>query len=303
MELQPPLPLPPPAPVDGSTAAATTADAPDQATPSADKAAKLANWSLASGGAAVLIPGVEIAAVTLGVMSLNAIDDESDDEPDDDSDDELTRRKALAGIVLGVLAFLMHLLAVIVLLLMLFYSPQSRQQARTPVPPAPVPSQFPLEGLGAAAAPSRQANTPPPKRTGQAWYYDLNVGQIFTGNSTEVAPIDAPSGPLPDGGQAGVKAYVFSYGDCADESQRFIAWLERAIPNAKKVVEQSRTNPTGAGGNLSVDDWIQVLSGPLEISEDAQSWRSIHPVSYAQWQIQKRQAMVQKGVRAKECQP
>jgi len=46
-----------------------------------------------------------------------------------------------------------------------------------------------------------------------------------------------------------------------------------------------------------------VLAKPLQISEDATSWRGIHPMQYAQWQIQKRQSLVNNGVAAKQCEP
>ena len=272
-----------------------TTDTAAEPTPAQAKAAKLATWSLVSGIVSLPVPGVEIAAVALGVTSLSVADD--------DVDDEATRRKALAGIALGVVALLMHLLAALVAVLLMLFLPQSRQQAQASVPPAPVPTQTSIEGPLATAPPSGQTATPPPKRSGQIWYYDLNNGRLFTGKATDIAPIDAPSGPLPGGAPAGVKAYVFSYGDCDDESQRFVAWLERASRNAKRVAEEGKTNSTGAGGNLSVDDWVDVLTAPLEVSEDAVSWRPIHPVSYVRWQLQKRQSLVQNGVHAKPCQP
>jgi hypothetical protein len=64
----------------------------------------------------------------------------------------------------------------------------------------------------------------PPFRAGD-WFYDLNTQQLFAGPRGAVPPIDAPSGPLPDGTPAGVRAKVFGCGGCAAE-QRTIAWLE-----------------------------------------------------------------------------
>jgi len=58
-----------------------------------------------------------------------------------------------------------------------------------------------------------------------SWYYDLHTRKLFAAN-LESPPIDAPSGVQVDGKPAGVRAYVFSCGDCAIDLQRTLAWLE-----------------------------------------------------------------------------
>ena len=58
------------------------------------------------------------------------------------------------------------------------------------------------------------------------WFYDLNTGELFTAKSELIGPIEAPSGPLPDGRPAGVRAYVFSYSYNPKESELFIGFLE-----------------------------------------------------------------------------
>jgi hypothetical protein len=63
------------------------------------------------------------------------------------------------------------------------------------------------------------------------WFYDLNTGQLFAADKEHIPPIEAPSGPLPDGQPAGVRAYVFSYVEEPNESERFIGFLETADPN------------------------------------------------------------------------
>ncbi|MHC4891603.1 MAG: hypothetical protein ACYTEO_19285 [Planctomycetota bacterium] len=68
----------------------------------------------------------------------------------------------------------------------------------------------------------------------KAWFYDLNTEQLFVGRDNQIPPIEAPSGPLPNGGPAGVKAYVLSYVDEPNESERFIAFLEILTTEAKK---------------------------------------------------------------------
>lgn len=68
---------------------------------------------------------------------------------------------------------------------------------------------------------------PPPTVTiEKEWYYDLNTGKLFTAEKGLEPPIEAPSGPLPDGKPAGVRAYVLSYVYEPNESERFVAFLE-----------------------------------------------------------------------------
>jgi len=73
----------------------------------------------------------------------------------------------------------------------------------------------------------------------KAWFYDLNTGKLFVANSKLSGPIKAPSGPLPNGEPAGVRAYVFTYVHDPNDSERFIAFLERPDPNADHVSNSS----------------------------------------------------------------
>lgn len=75
------------------------------------------------------------------------------------------------------------------------------------------------------------------------YYYDLSTGQLFTGPSNQLAPIEAPSGPY-NGKPGGVRAFVFSCTDCDDESTHFIGWLDMYTPEAKEAL----ANPTAEMG-------------------------------------------------------
>jgi len=86
----------------------------------------------------------------------------------------------------------------------------------------------------------------------KAWFYDLNTGELFVGRDDQLPPIEAPSGPLPTGGPAGVKAYVFSYVDEPNESERFIGFLEILTAKAKK--ERPDSIKTGSSG---AEQWGQ----------------------------------------------
>lgn len=66
------------------------------------------------------------------------------------------------------------------------------------------------------------AGTP---KADQMWFYDLNNGQLFSAVD-QFPPIASPTGPDAKGNPAGVRAYVFSCGSCADPAQRFVGYLE-----------------------------------------------------------------------------
>ncbi len=66
----------------------------------------------------------------------------------------------------------------------------------------------------------------------QVWFYDLNTGKLFSAAGSVVAPIESPSGPLPGGKPAGVRAYVLSYAAEPTEADWFIGFLQTSDPNA-----------------------------------------------------------------------
>ncbi len=67
---------------------------------------------------------------------------------------------------------------------------------------------------------------------GKAWFYDLNTSLLFVADSGQTGPIEAPSGPLPAGGHAGLKAHVYSYVLDPNETERFVGFLEKPDPRA-----------------------------------------------------------------------
>jgi len=70
------------------------------------------------------------------------------------------------------------------------------------------------------------------------YFYDMNTGELFNAASNEFPPIQSPTD---EGDQlSGVKAHVYSCGDCGDKSSRFIGYLERYTPEAKAKMEAAR---------------------------------------------------------------
>lgn len=74
------------------------------------------------------------------------------------------------------------------------------------------------------------------------WYYDLNTNKLIIAPD-QIPPIPTPSG-LNEGVNAGVRAYLFSCGECSDKLQRFIGYLETFPPEA----QASLNNAVGYGG-------------------------------------------------------
>lgn len=77
-------------------------------------------------------------------------------------------------------------------------------------------------------------------QTSKAWFYDLNTDKLFITDGDRIPPIQAPSGQLPDGQPAGVKAYVFSYFHDPNESERFIGYLKKYTSEGKKIISSFR---------------------------------------------------------------
>lgn len=71
----------------------------------------------------------------------------------------------------------------------------------------------------------------------KAWYYDLNTGELFVDKFDDIPPIEAPSGPLPDGSAAGVRAEVYSYVAEPTEDERQIGYLWKMEPGYIKSGE------------------------------------------------------------------
>ena len=73
------------------------------------------------------------------------------------------------------------------------------------------------------------------------YYYDLNSGELFVEPWDMAPPIEAPSGPLPDGRLfAGVRARVFGCGSCEDT---FVAYLEKFRADVKRALEDPEAVP------------------------------------------------------------
>lgn len=50
----------------------------------------------------------------------------------------------------------------------------------------------------------------PTSGAGSVYYFDQNTGKLFIASGNALSPIDAPSGPMPDGTPAGVRAHLYA---------------------------------------------------------------------------------------------
>ena len=74
---------------------------------------------------------------------------------------------------------------------------------------------------------------PPPEDIVMGYFYDLNTKTLYVMPADTKIPMERPSGPF-EGDPAGVRAHVFACGQCAEESKRFIGYLEKPIPEADR---------------------------------------------------------------------
>jgi hypothetical protein len=118
----------------------------------------------------------------------------------------------------------------------------------------------------------------------KAWFYDLNTGKLFSASSKHTGPIEAPSGPLPNGKPAGFRAHVYSFVRDPNASERVIGFLEKPDPNANvtELTSDRRNFEEWARGRL-----IKRVGGDTWVSPTSQRGRQIiqgltHPNSQGQ---------------------
>jgi hypothetical protein len=109
----------------------------------------------------------------------------------------------------------------------------------------------------------------------KAWFYDLNTGKLFVAKSKLKPPIKAPSGPLANGGPAGVIAHVFTYTYEPNESERFIGFLETTDPNAVMDISSSGNTKTDSAESWGQGKLIRRVEDKRWISGSSKEARTI----------------------------
>lgn len=124
----------------------------------------------------------------------------------------------------------------------------------------------------AVLIPERPARIPESKK---AWFYDLNTGELFVDKADKVPPVEAPSGPLPNGQPAGVKAYVLTYVSEPNEAERFIGFLETTDPNAQKSATEASEAETASHRQWGRGMLIRTLDDERWVRGDSGQGRTI----------------------------
>ncbi|MBN1507386.1 MAG: hypothetical protein JW955_11100 [Sedimentisphaerales bacterium] len=128
----------------------------------------------------------------------------------------------------------------------------------------------------------------------EEWYYDLNTGKLFTAEKGLDPPIDAPSGPMSDGGPAGVRAYVLSYVREPNESERFIAFLETTAPADMLAKWPRRSDSRSAARRWGRGKLIRKVDDELWIPADSKLGLQLMEEAFAP---------NKEGVRPTYCRP
>jgi hypothetical protein len=104
------------------------------------------------------------------------------------------------------------------------------------------------------------------------YYYDLSTGDLFVAAGGPTGVVDSPAG------NEAVKAAVYACGDCNDETNRFVAYLEKATPEAIEQLSRpmaERTDPGAIDSGMWVSlpdtppQWIIASSPQAQMIRDA----------------------------------
>ena len=112
------------------------------------------------------------------------------------------------------------------------------------------------------------------------WYYDLNTQKLFVAARGLTPPIEAPSGPLPNGKPAGVKAYVLTYASDPNEADCFIGFLETVDPDAKNDATVGGNSDADGGRRWEQGRLIRMVEDLAWVPADSSEGRAIVEVAF-----------------------
>lgn len=114
-----------------------------------------------------------------------------------------------------------------------------------------------------------------------AWFYDVNTGKLFTAEKTSFPPIEAPSGPMPNGQPSGVMANVLTYDLTGkDKSQQFIGYLEKLTEKGKQAWQEALETDRLAEMNSSTGRLIKRVEDEKWIKADSPKGLKIRMLAY-----------------------
>lgn len=130
-----------------------------------------------------------------------------------------------------------------------------------------------------------RAMTPSPSSTPNAYFYDVASGQLTVARKAGVPPFNLPAEGL-------VQANVFSCGDCANESERFIGWLESYNDEAlaKLRAASGRKLDPAEEGDLRFETQLMRVIAPSPQEGTDLQWLPMDDPRVANLQMQVSQA-------------
>jgi hypothetical protein len=105
-----------------------------------------------------------------------------------------------------------------------------------------------------------------PENGGQAYFYDMGTGKLYVDSALKNPPTEAPSGA------EGVIAHVFTCADPADETKRFIGFLEKYTPEYQKMRDKGQAMPPSMAAKHQL---IRAADGGDWVSLDSQGGQKI----------------------------
>jgi len=115
----------------------------------------------------------------------------------------------------------------------------------------------------------------------EAWFYDINTGELFTSAKTNFPPIEASSGPLQDGQPAGVLAHVLTFDPTGkDKSQQFIGYLEKFTEEGKQAWQEALETDRLAEMSSSTGRLIKRVEDEKWIKADSPEGMKIRSLAY-----------------------
>lgn len=135
-----------------------------------------------------------------------------------------------------------------------------------------------------------------PTASGNAYFYDLETGEVFVGDATAIPPIQSPAG------NQAVRAHFYTCTECTEEA-RFLGYYEKYTDEAKKAIEEAQQSSGSgeAGSEAEMRAYEASMSGML-YSEDGENWQRSQGPGGAGPQ-QKLQEKCGEGQRLKYCAP
>ncbi len=147
-----------------------------------------------------------------------------------------------------------------------------------------------------------KAPSAPNRGVMQAYYFDVTTGEQFIYSGDELPPI------VRENGNKAYKVYIFTCGECTNQTERFVGYYEGFTPDFKKkrqdAIESAKNaKPDGGpmpGGAIYFEEG---LSAGRMLSADAKAWYASDAPEGIAINVALSKACETKGGRLRPCYP